>query len=425
MRLATFVLIWLALTAEVEGEVFSGKWETPLTWLGTLIFKPLPVIKAPLWDIAVLVVLALAMSSKGAMKDRAQPMVKSMRIALLSIGALWMWGIVRGGDVRQTMWQLHSFVIAVILAFLVGATCKTPRQIASLGKVIVFAATYRAIVLIIFYFTVARGMDPPLQTLTTHADSALFVTGMLLWIIYALERRTLVAVTAAAVGCIPLALAIKWNNRRLAWVSLFIGMALAYVMLPRTRFKQRANWLLVAAVPLIVAYVAAGWGRTDGLFKPVGAISTMFGTHADTSSEMRDIENYNLVQTLRSNPILGLGWGHEYNEVSVGISIKDLFEQYRFIPHNSVLGLLAFSGFVGFGLTWQLFVVAAFFHAKSVRIASSPTLRIAGIVGLTTLATFIFQMWGDMGWNTLSADVLMAASVGVALRLPVLAHRSA
>lgn len=418
-RIFTYILIWLALTAEVKDEIFSGKWETPLTWLGTAIFPPSP-IKLPVWDIMMLAVLFIALGAKGASKDRAKPVVKSMKVTLLSLGALWVWGVVRGGDIRQTMWQLHPFVIALTLAFLVSATCRTPKQIQTLGKVVLFAAVYRAIILIIFYFTVARGLNPPLAVMTTHADSALFVTGMLIVIANAIERRKLLAFVWMFALCIPLALAIKWNNRRLAWLSLMIGLALFYYVLPRTRFKRRMNWLMVAAVPLFAFYVVVGWGRQETYFKPVGAISTMFGKHEDTSSEMRDIENYNLVQTLKSNPVLGTGWGHEYEEVNVAISIKDVFPQYRYIPHNSVLGLLAFSGLVGFGFAWQLFVVACYFLAISVRAAENSTVRMAGILGITTIATFIFQMWGDMGWNTLSADVLMAVAVGVATRVPVL-----
>jgi len=43
-----------------------------------------------------------------------------------------------------------------------------------------------------------------------------------------------------------------------------------------------------------------------------------------------------------------------------------------------------------------------------------------GILAITGILTFIFQMWGDMGWNTLPADVIMACAVGVATRVPVL-----
>jgi hypothetical protein len=420
-RRLTYLLIWLALTAEVKDEIFSGKWETPLTTLGTAIFRPLPLLKLPIWDIALLIVLVLALGEKGASRDRAKPMIKSMKVALGSIAALWMWGVVRGGDVRQTLWQLHPFVIALVLAFVVSATCRTAAHLATLGKVVLFAAVYRAFVLIVFYFTVARGLDPPLQVMTTHADSALFVTGMLIVIANAIERRRMTAFAWMVACSIPLALAIKWNNRRLAWLSLMIGVALFYYVLPKTRFKRRMNWLMVAAVPLFIAYVAVGWGHGEGVFKPIGAISTMFGKHADASSEMRDIENYNLLHTLQNNPVLGTGWGHEYDELSVAISIKEVFPQYRFIPHNSVLGLLAFSGVVGFVFVWQLFVVACYFQALSVEAAGQRVVRVASILGITTIATFILQMWGDMGWNTLSADVLMAVAIGTATRVPVLA----
>jgi hypothetical protein len=419
-RRVTLLLVWLALTEEVEGAIFGGKWSTPLTTLGTAIFEPLPVLKLPVWDIALLATLAAALSAAGASKGRVMPVVKSMKVALASIAALWLFGIVRGGSVRQTLWQLHPFVIAVTLAFLVIATHRTAAHIVTLGKVVLSAALYRAFVLIVFYFSVARGLQPPLDTLTTHADTVLFVTGMLVLVVNALERRSLRSMAWMIVGCVPLALAIKWNNRRLAWLSLFVGLLLTYWVLPRSRFKRIMNLAIAAAVPLAVAYVAVGWGRTEGMFKPVGAISTMFGKHEDTSSAMRDIENYNLIQTVRSEPLFGTGWGHEYHEVSVAISIEKIFPQYRYIPHNSVLGLLAFSGLVGFACAWQLFIVAGFFHATSIRAARAPPLRVAAVVGLATIATFVFQMWGDMGWNTLPADVLMAVSVGLAARVPVL-----
>jgi hypothetical protein len=419
-RRVTFLLIWLALTAEVQDEIFSGKWSTWLTPIGTAIFKPLPGIKFPIWDLVLLGTLVVALGAKGAAKGRAKPVVKSMKVALLSILALWTWGVVRGGDVRQTMWQLHSFVISIALAFAVAATCRTAKSIATLGKVILFAAVYRAFVLIVFYLTIARGLDPPLQVMTNHADSMLFVTGMLIVIANAIERRRLTSFLLMIAACIPLALAIKWNNRRLAWLSLIVGLAVFYYVLPRTRFKRRMNWLMLAATPLFCMYVAAGWGRTESVFKPVGAISTMFGQHEDTSSEMRDIENYNLVATLRTNPLVGTGWGHEYNEVSKAISIKEIFEQYRFIPHNSVLGLLAFTGLIGFATLWQVFVVAAFFVAIAVRAAPSGPVRVASILGITTITTFTLQMWGDMGWNSLSCDALVACAIGIAVRVPIL-----
>jgi len=244
---------------------------------------------------------------------------------------------------------------------------------------------------------------------------------MLIVIVNMLERRTFMSFVWMVLACVPLALAIKLNNRRLAWLSLGVGFAVSYWVLPKSPFKKRMNLAMIAAIPLLCAYVAIGWGKTSGIWKPVGAISTMVGKDENTSTKMRDIENYNLVQTLRTDPVLGTGWGHEYKEVSVAISIEKIFPQYRYIPHNSVLGLLAFSGLIGFALVWQLFIVGTYFHAIAVGAAKTTALRTAGVVGFTSIVTFVFQMWGDMGWNTLLADVILAVSLGVAGRLPVLA----
>ncbi|HEY1954288.1 MAG TPA: O-antigen ligase family protein [Polyangiaceae bacterium] len=420
-RRFTYLLIWLALTEEIEGEIFSGKWSTPLTTIGTAIFRPLPGIKLPFWDILMIGTLLLALGEKGAKTGRVKPVVKSIKLALGSIAALWMFGVVRGGDIRQTLWQLHPFVIAVVLAMLVMSTCRTPKHIATLGKVVLSAALYRAGVLFVFYYTIGRDITPPLEVMTTHADTVLFVTGMLIVIVNMLERRTLMSFVWMVVACVPLALAIKLNNRRLAWLSLGVGLGVSFWVLPKSPFKKKMNRAMIAAIPLLCLYVAAGWGKTSGIFKPVGAISTMVGKGENTSSEMRDIENYNLVQTLRTDPVLGTGWGHEYKEVSVAISIEKIFPQYRYIPHNSVLGLLAFSGLIGFALVWQLFIVGTYFHAIAVGAARTTALRTAAVVGFTSIVTFVFQMWGDMGWNTLLADVILATSLGVAGRLPVLA----
>ncbi len=419
-RRIAFVLVWLALTAEIAGDTFGGKWETPLTWLGSALFTPLPGIKFPLWDLAVFATLAWALTLKGARKDLARPLMTSLVVTYASLAALWVWGVIRGGDIRQTTWQLHGFVMAFVTAQLLIATCRTLPHLVTLGKVIVFATLYRAIILLVFYFAIARGLYPPLATLTSHADTALFVTGLLMLLAYALEKGKSRAMLISAVCGLPIALAIHYNNRRLAWLSLAIGIAMTYLLMPKSKLKRRINLALMVGAPLLLMYIAVGWGRTEGIFKPVGAISTMMGTHEDASSETRNIENYNLVMTLKSSPILGLGWGHEYQEVSVAYSIKEIFEQYRYLPHNSVLGLLAFTGLIGFTGVWQVFVVSAFLLARVQRLAADARARTAALIALLGMMVFVLQAWGDMGLGTLTSDVLLGSCFAVAARVPVL-----
>src|SRR5439155_21013677 len=144
----------------------------------------------------------------------------------------------------------------------------------------------------------------------------------------------------------PVSFATIKNHRRLAWVSLFGALVVIYFMIPESRLRRRLTIAAVALSPLFVTYVATGAERTETMFKPAHSFATML-TKEDESSKQRNIENYNLIKTLETNPVLGAGWGHEYREVSVAISIKEFFEQYRYIPHNSVIELLAFSALIG------------------------------------------------------------------------------
>ena len=418
-RRIAFILVWLALVPEVEGAIFAGKWETPLTWVGTAIFEP-SVIKITLWDLAVILTLAWALLEKKALQGRVRAVITSMTVSLAAIGVAWAWGVAHGGDVRQTMWQLHTFVMMFVVAHLLIATCRSYAHFRALGRVIVAAALYRAGVLLYFYETVVKSWSERPQTLTTHADSALFVCAILVLGAWALEKRSVRAIAWALGASIPIGLAIYYNNRRLAWLSLLVGVVVAYILLPKSRTKRQLNRLMLAITPVLALYVWIGWGRTSGIFKPVASIATMMGKTEDASSATRDIENYNLLQTLKSSPLFGLGFGHEYHEISVAYSIKDEFSQYRFIPHNSVLGLLAFAGLLGFAGIWQVFVVCTYFLAREHRLSDLPVARAAALAAIVGFVVVVLQMWGDMGLVTLPVEVLAATCMAAAARLPVL-----
>lgn len=419
-RRVAYALVWIALTAEMAGECFGGKWETPWTPVSTFIFTPIPGLHFPPWYVAVIATWLAALLQKGAKAGRTKPMLTSIMVSLASIGAMAVWGVARGGDPRQVLWQLHGFLMGFVTGQMLVATCRTTAHFVTLGKVVVAACLYRAAILLVFWFSVGKWLDPQLPTQTTHADTTTFVTGILLMGIYAVERRTLKAVAFAAVASIPVMMSMKYNNRRLAWLSLLVGIAIVYLGLPKGKVRRRINMGLLAAAPILAAYIAIGWGRNEGVFKPVYAISTMFGQHEDTSSETRNIENYNLVMTLRGNPLLGTGWGHEYDEVSVAYSVKEFFEQYRFIPHNSVLGLLAFTGLAGFTGIWQVFPIATYLLSQTHRSSTDPAVRMTTMGGVVMLVVFVLQMWGDMGMGTIPSDVLFGASLALAVRLPML-----
>jgi hypothetical protein len=118
---------------------------------------------------------------------------------------------------------------------------------------------------------------------------------------------------------------------------------------------------------------------------------------------------------------MGSGWGHEYVEEVRAFDISSIFPQYRYLPHNSLLGMVAFSGMIGFALVWQLVAVAVFMHALVSYGSRDLVLRGAAQSCLVAMMTVIVQYWGDVGFNHLGVNVMMGITLGLAGRLPVLA----
>ncbi len=412
------ILIWLALTAEIEGAIYAGLWETPLTTIGTALFRT--VLHVVPWDVLVLITLALSLP--GAERQRVPAVLRSIAICGASIALLWLWGVLRGGSAYQTMFQLHPFVMGLFVALLVANTYRSTAQIVGLGRLVVFACLYRSAMCILFYVLVAKDLpkSQELAALTDHCDSVLFVGGLFVLVINALEKRTTAAILWAVLGAAPIIAAIVLNNRRIAWLGVGVGFFLIFLLLPKGKLKRGIVYGLLATSPVLGAYVAAGWGNPVGIFKPVGSISTMFGDKQDTSSIMRDIENYNLLVTLKSNPLLGAGFGTQYVEEVRAFDIASIFVQYRYLPHNSLLGVIAFTGMLGFAGIWQMVVVATYLHAKVYRESQARVPRIAAMSCLVGILIIEVQMWGDIGFNHQMVCVMLAITVGLGARLPTL-----
>ncbi|HZU82172.1 MAG TPA: O-antigen ligase family protein, partial [Polyangiaceae bacterium] len=392
-----------------------------LTPISTALFTTLPLVHLQPWDLLVVVTLVAARAQPAARRQRVGPLLTSIRVTLGSLAVIWVWGVIfRGGNAYQTMFQLHYFIVGLLVAHMLMATCRSVAHIKSLGKVIFAAAIYRSLVLLAFYVLVASDMPELPPTMTSHGDTPLFVLGALMPLVFAAQTRTLSSLGWLVAAAVPICTAIQLNNRRIAWLAVEVGAALSYWLLRKDKLKRRINAVLIALAPVAIAYVVVGWGHPTGIFKPVGSISSMFGQHEDTSSQMRNIENYNLVQTLKSSPILGIGWGKEYHEIVVAYSIAGIFPQYRYMPHNSLLGVLAFTGMLGFVGVWQLVPVASYFLARGYHAAETPVARTAGLLGILSLIVCSLQMWGDVGFNDLTTNVLVGASIAVAGRLPVL-----
>src|SRR5436853_6233172 len=126
----------------------------------------------------------------------------------------------------------------------------------------------------------------------------------------------------------------------------------------------------------------------------------MFDANVDGSTRWRDWENFHLVFTFRQNPLFGSGFGHPFIQAIELPDVTKVYPLEPYVPHNSVLGLWAFGGLVGFALLWMIYPVGVFFTVRAYRWARTPVERIAALAAAATQICYLMQAYGDLGFGT-------------------------
>ena len=436
LRWPLLVTTFLALTLENPSDLPAcGQWKSPFYDIGAVLlvhlnvtlpykalaFSGLDVILVYLFVVAGVRWLTTSRIDGGRDTEGAG----SMRwfAGLSFAGAVWMWvyGMARGdADVANSLWQVQRVAYLPLLVFLFHSAFRSPADTVAFGKVIVSAACLKAALALYIRATVA---PPPhehsLEYATSHADSMLFAIAFCSVLVLVIQRRHGKRIFLAAV-VLPLLIAgMVANGRRLAWVELAAGVATVVSLTPWSPAKRTAVRALVAGSPLLLAYAVLGWSSGSALFKPVQTLRSVVDSKADPSTLWRDLENYNLFYTLRHNPLLGTGYGHGYVEIISLPDVSNAYALYRFLPHNSILGLWAYGGLFGFTVLWTMIVVGLFLAARSVRHAVTVDDRTAALVAVSIIVIYLIYCYGDLGLGTWTSVFTVAPAFAIAGRLAV------
>jgi hypothetical protein len=414
------VLLFLLFADDAETTYAKAGIVPLFEWVHTIQYAPLPFKVRP-FDVFLIALLIGGAFLNGKKKTR---LVRPMRnTLLLQFGTLFAWfayGLAGGGDARSASWQTYLMVSAIGLAFVIARRFQSAEEYGLLAKALIAAAIYRAVMLWYAYFAIVRpGLIRPFpEYITSHDDSVLWVAAILVLVVDMLARRSL-AVTLRGVLLLVLFLgAILWNTRRLAWVSLGMGGAVLLALMPHGRMRKRVAMVTMACAPLLAAYVWIGTGSTWRIFKPLQSISTV-STEEDASTKARNVENLGLIATVHdANPLVGTGWGKPYTSLSNKYSIAQYFELWQYIPHNSILGILAFTGVLGFLGYWAAFPTAVFLLARMARLAGTQAARTCGALGVALVVVCANQLYGDMGLFYIKPMYVLSMCFAMAIRLP-------
>jgi hypothetical protein len=430
LRSTMLVLMFFALVLENPSEQpGGGQWSSPFAPIGALLlahfkftigFGPIGGMDLMLMAAIVAYFLQRRTAAKGIPTPR--PMIQLAQAAFATIAFTLLMGIWRGGELQWAFWQMDRVMYLPSIFLLCQAAFSGPKDYLAIGKVALAASFIRATMAIGIRLFVTSTVDPEtgensLPYATTHNDSILFAVGTVILASLLIQRAGKQTKTLVFLGLPLLVGGMLANNRRMVWVEIILILFTLYMITEPNSFKRKLNRLLLVALPLVVVYIAVGWGSTAGIFKPVNVIRSAVDSSADGSTAWRDLENFNLIFTLRAYPLTGTGYGNGFWEVWPLPAVNYSLERY--VPHNSILGIYCYGGYVGFlGIT-AMWVGGIYFAIRAYHSCKEPTQKAAALASFGAILAYYLQCFGDMGLGCWTGVFLVGPALVVGSKLTV------
>jgi hypothetical protein len=427
-------LPWLPWTAPFEhvGALLLNHWNTldrSAGWMSPAVFSGVDLF---------FVVLGYVVYRRRKSRSRLDyldavpspaPMRRLARISLATTGFTWMMGLLRGGDFRMSLWQVNGVIYLPVIFLLFSEAIRGPQDFPAVLRVLCAAAVARALIAFFVIHTFSQPPDDNGNTLlpyaTSHSDSILFADAFLSVAILLVERvvrlrqwRKLWVLPVFAIGMVS-------NNRRLVWIHIAISMLVLYFVTDDNPVKRKVRRLAIAMVPIVLSYAALGWNSEyGGFYKPIRLLRSVADAKADPtgSSFWRELENLNLIATLRENQVFGTGYGHGFVELAKLPAVT--YDLERFVPHNSLLGLWAYSGYIGYAGTTMLWVVGVYYAMRAYRNSMDPSIRAAALTSVICVLVYLMHSWGDLGLGCWTGVFTAGAALAVAGKAAEAAARS-
>ena len=368
-------------------------------------FTPLELVLA-----AACVSLALWQVSAKRAPFVAGALLKPLMVFTVFVILGLMLGVGTGGDLRAAIWEVRPFFYLPVVYILATNLCRTARHYRQVYWTAMVAITGQAILSLVYYSGLSVPEKDELESLIEHA-AAIHINALIMLMLISLLFKGCTAGMRALLLLMAIPSVVVWiiSQRRAAVIAIAVAFILLMVVL---RWRQRRTFRRFAPIAtiVIVGYLGAFWNAQSSVGFPAQAVKAVISpdsvSETDRSSDLyRLIENYDLNFTIRSAPILGLGFGQKFLRP---IPLPDIsfFEFYEYIPHNSLLWVWVKTGFGGFVALLYLFGRSLMLGSNAIRKTTNGRDAAFLTMAVMYVAMYAVFTFVDIAWDARSTVFL-------------------
>ncbi len=325
-------------------------------------------------------------------------------------------GQLAGQSLSIALTQVRSLPIMGLWTYIGYVACREPRDVLTLGKVVVLGTLFKALQGW-WAYVVEFGMEMGRREfLIEHLTSEHMVIAMvvvaLVW--YRCRRHLfhdLAAIAALATIVVPYVL----NERR----ASFIGVFLTLVFIPVIYWRSIRKWHVGFGAMIMIcglAFLGATWSASGPVGIPARTVQSLLEKDPSGELDYRDVENFDHYSSIMEQPAAGMGFGARLKMAIDLTDISSVYPLYDVLPHNNILWLWSLGGPLmmgAFGVTIA-FAVAVFLRLG--RLTRDPTLVLLSFIGFGMVVRWLVYAYADLGFVFFRLTALLGLVIGMAIR---------
>lgn len=333
------------------------------------------------------------------------------------------YGLARGGNLVIALWEARAIYYLLAMLILTGNLIKTRAHANILFWIITVALFLKGISGVVYAATVLQWDIGSVERIAEHAMSMhfnfFFVLMIAAWLYRdALPRRLLMPLMSA-----PVLFSFFANHRRAGFLTLGIAVLLIVLLLYRENRK-----LFFAITPTstmaFLVYLVVFWNNNGSIGIIARAVRSVVGqpTLRDAASNIyRDLENLNIMFTIKQVPLQGVGFGQKFY---IPYAMPDIstFAWWEYITHNSIMWVWMQIGAGGFFALLLLVGTAMLIGGRMIWTMPRGPLRGYALAATLYILMHFTYAFVDMSWD-IGSMVLVGTMMGLLNCLEPIAAR--